>query len=775
MLTGPNYIDPVVAVTECNSSQVLNLGMNNFDLSVDSVNKFSESGSLFVQTTVGVATVSYSSIDTAKNWFEGCSVVALSSTDPATTEPTFAVFQDTGDTFQIDVPNQTNATANLSYSVVWNSVGGAGANLNYYTLGPGDTYENVSSLGNGAALPAFPVAGAGGTTAISLPYMPITAGRVYFFTGPTSPITAQKASGGAWTITSPTPTTNQGIYDYFEITLDASGVNNTTSSSSPFGIQNLPELTIDTTQVDQFGIPMTLNGSSYNGATTTQLTSGVTDSTAVARDAIISQFQASHPSGDPYNELVLPANLSSLNLPPRILNPGKVTIARTDPLGYLFDSDIQQVFEHPIGGQLTLKDGGNTYTATPGTISAYGSDNQFHNYNVLAITGPGITGTAYIYEPFFSTNAPQSPATSPVSYSGLPPAPSWLSSPSETPGQMVFGNDGVFSDYKAQFIPGSSSQKYDGGTAGILANLENQIVSALNRGVATANVGAQTNTAYWDDASNFYASGQVYNQYAQFLHQEQIGGTPIMIGGNAYAFGYDDQGGNSTTLSLLDQTSATATLGPWAAAFPPSNPDNFITSLYQEVLNRAPETGAVSFWTTYLSGGASRQQVSQDFLDGNEHRTDLIQDYYSNLLHRAPSTAEISYYIQKFNEGWTEGQIRSALYGSDEYFLVRGGGTDSGFADALYRDELNRVPDSQTQVAIAQMLTAGQSRGNVASMVVDSAESETDRVNEYFQVYLGRPADAGDLAHWTSVLAQTGHDSDVESGLLSSAEFYART
>ena len=60
---------------------------------------------------------------------------------------------------------------------------------------------------------------------------------------------------------------------------------------------------------------------------------------------------------------------------------------------------------------------------------------------------------------------------------------------------MVFGNDGVFTDYGAQFLPGTSSTLYDATTAGILAGLENQIVSALNRGVANSS----TTTAGWTE------------------------------------------------------------------------------------------------------------------------------------------------------------------------------------------------------------------------------------------------------------------------------------
>ncbi|HVX61287.1 MAG TPA: beta-1,3-glucanase family protein [Pirellulales bacterium] len=766
-------ITPVVAATQYNDPtvQVVN-ALPGATLNVASTIGFASTGDLFVQTTTGVATLHYTGLTSSS--FTGCSVLgdtynvgAGNTTGQLDKGNLPAVFQATHDTFQITIPNQTNSAINLNYSMFWSTSGGDGDLVNFYALAPGNTFENFSNVGNGVALPAFSVAASGGTTTISLPYMPIHTARIFFSNGASSPIIATDQGGGQWAATQPTPSTFQGLYDYFEISLDSSGVNNTTA---PPNLQYLPTLTIDSTQVDQFGIPMTLSGSSNNGATTTHLTSGVTDSDAVARDTIINEFSALHPSGsDPYSELVLPASPQSQGLPLRILNPGKVTIANTDPLGYLFDATIKQLFE-TSAGNLTLTDGTNTYTVSPTTVTAYGSDNAMHTYNVLAITGTGITGTAYVYEPFFSTNAPASASLSPVDYSTRPPAPKWLSNPNETAGQMVFGNEGVFTDYGTQLLPGSTTTKYDATTAGILANLENQIVSALNRGIATK----YNDTADWQNANNFYPAGQVYNQYAQFLHQQQVHGTPIMIGGNAYAFAYDDQGGNSTTLSLLDQTSAVVTLGPWTASSPAGTNDGFLTAVYLDVLHRAVDPSGHTYWLGVLANGVSRTDVSQAIVNSVEHRSDIIEGFYTGLLNRAADPQGLTAYLQLFAGGWTASQIKCLFYGSNEYFQ-NSGSNNTGFTTALYQDELHRAPDSQAEAAMIQALAAGQSRTYIASLVVGSPEAEMDRVNKYYLDYLLRPADAAGLAYWNSVLARTDQDSLVEAGLLGSAEFFNRT
>jgi hypothetical protein len=339
---------------------------------------------------------------------------------------------------------------------------------------------------------------------------------------------------------------------------------------------------------------------------------------------------------------------------------------------------------------------------------------------------------------------------------------------------MVFGNDGVFTDYGVQLLPNSAIATYDATTAGILAGLENQIVSALNRGVANSS----TTTAGWT-GGGFYPDSTdpnlASNQYAKFLHQGQVHGTQIMIGGNAYAFAYDDQGGNSTTLTLLDQTGAMVVLGPWTTSAPAGNNDAFLTAVYQDVLHRAVDPSGHAYWLGLLNSGTPRADVSLAIVNSVEHRTDIIEGFYSSLLNRTADAQGLNGFLQKFEDGWTESQIKSLFYGSNEYLQTRGGGTASGFVDALYQDQLDHAADSQSQALLGQLLADGQTRVYVATIVVGSTESNELQVNGYYLAYLFRPADPAGMLHWASVLAQTNRASLVEAGLLGSQEFFNRS
>ena len=756
-------VPAVVGVTHFTSSMTLVAGAIP-NISVVSTSDFTPSGALFVQTTNGVATVTYTGVTTTS--FTGCTVVTTDPFSVGATDTTGtldlthpAVFQATHNTFNYTISNQTNlasgASTSISYAMFWQTATDPGT---FYYLnspnpnGSGGKFSPTTSLGVGGVLPVYTIPASGASTTISLPYMPINAGRFVFGVG-TAPHLVVTASG----VTTPDPNNTNSVYDFIELTMDASGADN----SVPGGTRFLPTLNINTTQVDQFGFPITLTGlNNVNGSGV--LTSvGVTNSTNVARDAIFSSFASLHPPGtDPYGALVIASG--NPQQPYRIINPGKVPITTSMALGYVFDSALEQLFETALAN-LTLTSGVNqqVYTSTRTTVTATGSDGNPHTYNVLQFSGPGIS-PVNVYEPFFSTNAPTPASLSPVSYSGRPPKPQWLTNATETPGQMVFGNDGVFADAGLQ--PGLNATQI-----AILADLENQIVAALNRGVATA----FHTTADWQNSANYYADGQVSNLYAKFLHKQAIGGTPIFIDGKAYAIGFDDQGGQNPSLVLLNQNSITATFGPWQTA---SNQNSdWVKAVYLSVLNRPAETVGLNYWLALLASGVPRATVSLAITNSLEARTDVIESFYTTLLHRPADPQGLNTYLNLAEAGATQAQIKSSIFGSDEYFQTRGGGTNDGFLTALFSDELNRAPSSQALAFFGQLLAEGQTRTQVANLVVGSPEAEQDQVSAFYQAYLLRPADPGGLAYWTNILQAFGNRySLVQAGILASTEYYDR-
>ncbi|MCE9553776.1 MAG: hypothetical protein K8T91_10445 [Planctomycetes bacterium] len=179
------------------------------------------------------------------------------------------------------------------------------------------------------------------------------------------------------------------------------------------------------------------------------------------------------------------------------------------PQNYYFNNALQQFFNYyatntfSIDVPMTMPIAGHDLTAmytlsgkTVNNFVATGTDNASHNYTALVLTGttsaanitlgfPDTTGQQFaVLRPYFQQN---------MNSNLFPPAPIWISNPTESPGVMVFGNDGVFNTGGEQ--PGVNAQ--------LLSNLENPIVSAFNRGVATNFPIAPNN---WANAPDVYAA-----------------------------------------------------------------------------------------------------------------------------------------------------------------------------------------------------------------------------------------------------------------------------
>jgi hypothetical protein len=157
-----------------------------------------------------------------------------------------------------------------------------------------------------------------------------------------------------------------------------------------------------------------------------------------------------------------------------------------NPLSEYYTQEIKEFFDYyeynKTGNMLVLNvDDVLWYGSTVEYVPAASWNTTNASYRVLQLTAKNSNAAetvAYgeiinIYEPIFSTN------TSYVD-EDAPPMPSWLTNQNESPGQMVFGCDGVFASGKYDPDLATMEMPY-----GPLNDVENCVVSALNRGIAT--------------------------------------------------------------------------------------------------------------------------------------------------------------------------------------------------------------------------------------------------------------------------------------------------
>ncbi len=168
----------------------------------------------------------------------------------------------------------------------------------------------------------------------------------------------------------------------------------------------------------------------------------------------------------------------------------------------------------------------------------------------------------------------------------------YLSILQDTSGEMVFGGAGFFADAVQQGLTGLPQQT--------MSNLENQIDSALNRGVAVVGGASgplkpSTNgyaSEYWGTETNWYPAGQPQNIFSLFLHIAVLDKEPIFVRppnpakdnngnlmGSAYGFSFDENPGpvppapanQPEVPSKFDPvpdgtTTITITVDPWTGA-----------------------------------------------------------------------------------------------------------------------------------------------------------------------------------------------------------------
>ena len=154
-----------------------------------------------------------------------------------------------------------------------------------------------------------------------------------------------------------------------------------------------------------------------------------------------------------------------------------------------------------------------------------------------------------------------------------------------TSGTMVFGNQGVF----------AYSDGVSGDGKAVILNLQNQIVSAFNRGVANISPSSGADgysSKYWGTETNWYPKDTVQNLFSLFMHTGTTADeTPIFLQakdsvecarktkmGQSYGFAYDENPGpvppaptnQPEVPSKYDPlpkgtNTITITLGPWTA------------------------------------------------------------------------------------------------------------------------------------------------------------------------------------------------------------------
>ncbi len=224
-----------------------------------------------------------------------------------------------------------------------------------------------------------------------------------------------------------------------------------------------------------------------------------------------------------------------------------------------------------------------------------------------------------------------------------------------------------------------------------------------------------------------------------------------------------DAGGLSVTSSVTVTVTA------------PSPNQAYVTQLYHDLLGRSPDPAGLAAWSGYLDQNpGGRFQVAWDIETSGEARTRQVNALYQTLLNRPADAAGLSGWLTILSQGGTLAQVETYILGSGEYYAGHGGGSAAGFVAALYHDVLGRTGSTAEESGWVQFVAQGGSRTVAAALLLNSPESDADRINRDYTLYLGRPADSTGLNGLAHFLAGGGPEEVVVALLLASDEYYTR-
>jgi hypothetical protein len=184
------------------------------------------------------------------------------------------------------------------------------------------------------------------------------------------------------------------------------------------------------------------------------------------------------------------------------------------------------------------------------------------------------------------------------------------------------------------------------------------------------------------DGLNFWA-GQLDQGVSQTAVLQGIENSPsnayriVVINGYYQRFLHRtvDQAGLNFFLSLLanggtDEQVAAMVLGSpeYFQMRAGSSNSGFLTAMYQDLFNRAPDANALSNFTQALaSGAATRTQVAAVVLASPEYQHTVIQSDFQLLLHRPADNTGLAFYTNSFAGGARDEDVLNSIFTSPEF------------------------------------------------------------------------------------------------------------
>lgn len=202
------------------------------------------------------------------------------------------------------------------------------------------------------------------------------------------------------------------------------------------------------------------------------------------------------------------------------------------------------------------------------------------------------------------------------------------------------------------------------------------------------------------------------------------------------------------------------------------------TSLYQDILSRAPASTEVSvfvagYQTAAMSGStglsAYRDARVAAMFKGGEYCKNQILALYQNLLGRTPDDNELARQMFRLDTGTALQSFMATFCSSEEF--IKDHPLPTAYTNAVYQALLNRAPtDSELSTVTSELQSGTRTPAQFCTGIIQSPEFCTDLLTEIYQTFLKRAPTTTEIAENAPLLITLSLQ-QVSTDLANSAEY----
>ncbi|GAY17711.1 hypothetical protein [Mycobacterium sp. shizuoka-1] len=197
-----------------------------------------------------------------------------------------------------------------------------------------------------------------------------------------------------------------------------------------------------------------------------------------------------------------------------------------------------------------------------------------------------------------------------------------------------------------------------------------------------------------------------------------------------------------------------------------------VTGLFREILRTDPTAEQLQRYSNLYNLLGTRAVVFSLY-NSQPFRQQQVNNYFRELLGRAPTQAEMALGTVELAIGVPEPLVVAQIASGAEFYRASGG-TATTYVSLLYRSMLGEPADAGQSAVYVQQLRAGLPTQVVALQFVTADAFRAVKVNEIYQVVLGRDVTDTEIQQYVDRWYWNRGLAGIAMGLLSSSANVAR-